>query len=306
MEAVGRLAGGIAHDFNNLLMTVNGHADLLNEALPAGSPMLANVKGILASVDKAAALTRQLLSISRQQTISPRSLDLNAVIEGIRPGLAGLADEGVELTIDLDAAIAPVLADPNQMERVISILIANAREAMPKGGKLAISTRPPQWQGLEWRPASPDGGTPKASVMLSTSDSGTGMTDEVKARLFEPFFTTKPIGKGAGLGLSTVYGIVKSGGGEIQVQTAPGEGTVFRLYFPPQMHPAAVAPAAPPIPSESESGGETILLVEDDDEVRFLLYSILKADGYTVLEAHDGEQASGGGLQSILVPSTWC
>jgi two-component system, cell cycle sensor histidine kinase and response regulator CckA len=289
MEAVGRVAGGIAHDFNNLLTTINGHADLLTQALPADSAMLSNVNGILASVDKAAALTRQLLSIGRQQTLSPRNLDINPVIERIVPGLTGLSDESVDLSVELAPGLPPILADANQMERVISILIANAREAMPKGGRLVISTG--ERIGRDWQAAPGPGAQPVKQVAVSVSDTGVGMTDEVKARLFEPFFTTKPIGKGAGLGLSTVYGIVKAGGGDIQVESSPGKGTTFRLIFPPQTETVPAAAVVAPVPAEKGAGGETILLVEDDDDVRFLLYSILRADGYSVLEAKDGEQA---------------
>ncbi|MDB5049951.1 MAG: hybrid sensor histidine kinase/response regulator [Fibrobacteres bacterium] len=289
MEAVGRLAGGIAHDFNNLLTTINGHADLLSQALGSKSPLVAHAQGILGSVDKAAALTRQLLSISRQQTVSPRNLDLNSVISRQLPGLTGLMDENIELILDLDPQLAPVLADINQIERVISILIANSRDAMPRGGKLTVSTS--EASGQDWRPAFHSDAGATGHVILSVRDTGIGMGDEIKARLFEPFFTTKPIGKGAGLGLSTVYGIVKSAGGDIQVESSPGKGTAINLLFPRLNEPAVAAPAAPIAQAEIKSGVETILLVEDDDDVRFLLSSILKADGYSVLEAKDGEQA---------------
>jgi two-component system, cell cycle sensor histidine kinase and response regulator CckA len=297
MEAVGRLAGGIAHDFNNLLTTINGHADLMNGALPADSRMRSNLKGILDSVDKAAALTRQLLSIGRQQSASPRPLDVNEVIAGAIPGLSHLADENIALVIDRDAGPVNVLADPNQIERVLSILIENARDAMPKGGTLTISTG--DAPDGDWKPvavtseAPSDGqaGEPSGQVVLTVRDTGRGMTDEIKARLFEPFFTTKPVGKGAGLGLSTVYGIIKSGGGDIQVETAPGKGTAFRLILPRLENPLPIAVAIPAHPAEPRAGVETVLLVEDDEDVRFLLSSILKAEGYSVLEAKDGEQA---------------
>jgi CheY-like chemotaxis protein len=173
-----------------------------------------------------------------------------------------------------------VHADANQIERVLSILIANAKDAMPKGGKLTVAT------ALEPAASGP------GRICLRVSDTGAGMTDEVKARLFEPFFTTKPVGKGAGLGLSTVYGIVKSAGGDIQVQSTPGQGTTFKIAFPAAVGGSeAAAPVPAPAPAEAQRGGETVLLVEDDDDVRFLLHSILKADGYNVLEAKDGEQA---------------
>jgi two-component system cell cycle sensor histidine kinase/response regulator CckA len=289
MEAVGRLAGGIAHDFNNLLTTINGHADLMRQALGDANPMRANLKGILDSVDKAAALTRQLLAISRQQTVAPRDLDLNALILGMRPGLTRLADDGIETVFELDPEPMPVFADANQLERVLSILIANARDAMPKGGTLTLATR--DAQGGDWTAAAPDGGRPPGQILLTLSDTGSGMTDGVKARLFEPFFTTKPLGEGAGLGLSTVYGIIKTGGGDIQVESSPGKGTAFRIYLPRLEREVAVSPAPASPAMDTPSGAETILLVEDDDDVRFLLYSILKADGYSVLEAKDGEQA---------------
>jgi two-component system, cell cycle sensor histidine kinase and response regulator CckA len=292
MEAVGRLAGGIAHDFNNLLTTINGHADLMNQDADGKGPMQAHLKGILDAVDKAATLTRQLLAISRQQSVSPRDLDLNALLARSLPGLTDLA-ENIDLVLDLDPKPAPILADANQIERILSILITNAREAMPKGGRLSISTG--DGQTGDWRAASSGGPEPSGQVVLTISDTGCGMSDEIKARLFEPFFTTKPIGKGAGLGLSTVYGIIKHAGGDIQVESAPGSGSTFRIFLPrlerealaAQSVPSAFsAPAAEPRP-----GAETILLVEDDDDVRFLLYSILRADGYSVLEAKDGEHA---------------
>jgi len=289
MEAVGRLAGGIAHDFNNLLTTINGHADMMNQTVGVDNPMRANLKGILDSVDKAAALTKQLLAISRQQSVSPRDLDVNAVISGMLPGLSRLADDNIEVALDLDPRPMPVFADANQMERVLSILVANARDAMSGGGTLTLSTA--DAQGRDWKAASTGGGEPSGQIVLSIGDTGCGMTDEIKARMFEPFFTTKPVGKGAGLGLSTVYGIVKSGGGDIQVESTPGKGTTFRLLLPRLERTLAASPSAPVTPVESKSGVETILLVEDDDDVRFLLYSILKADGYSVLEAKDGEQA---------------
>ncbi len=319
MEAVGRLAGGIAHDFNNLLTTINGHAELMNEGLPADSPMRSNLKGILDSAEKAAALTRQLLAISRQQSVSPRPLDVNEVIAGALPGLSLLADENIELEIDRDADAMTVFADPNQIERVLSILIANARDAMPKGGKLTLSTGEAPaglapggaTPGGDWkpvagtaendsgfsagRPADPPAGGPEPKlsghVVLTVRDTGSGMSDDVKARLFEPFFTTKPVGKGAGLGLSTVYGIIKSGGGDIQVESAPGKGTTFRMILPRLEKSIQMAAATPAHPAEPRAGVETVLLVEDDEDVRFLLSSILKADGYSVLEAKDGEQA---------------
>lgn len=283
MEAVSRLAGGIAHDFNNLLMAINGYTDFLKQSLGQNSPLLANVDGILSSVSRAASLTRQLLAFSRQKKSTPRRLDLNALIGGLLPNLTEMLEENISLEIDLGKSIGSVLADPAEMEEALMILIANAREAMPKGGRLSLRTSEAESSALP-------GSTPSTLVVITVADTGCGMNDSVMARLFEPFFTTKPIGKGMGLGLSTVYGLVKLGGGDILVESAPERGTTFRLTFPRMETGIGVEPAPQMLP-ESGSGGETILLVEDDEEVRFLLYSILRSDGYSVLEAKDGEHA---------------
>jgi two-component system cell cycle sensor histidine kinase/response regulator CckA len=283
MEAVTRLAGGIAHDFNNLLTSINGYTEFLNQALGAESPLLRNVEGILASVDRAAKLTRQLLAFSRKQMSSPRATDLNNVIGTLLPSLNVMMDGNITLSLDLKKHLAPVLADPGEMEQMLLILVANARDAMPLGGRLAIATGETDY-ALEGAPAA------SGLVVLTVSDDGCGMNEEVKARLFEPFFTTKPVGKGTGLGLSTVYGIVKLAGGDIQVDSELGRGTAFRIYFPRH----AASPAAQSRPGntgDTVPGGETILLVEDDEEVRSLLYTILRSDGYAVIQARDGEEA---------------
>jgi two-component system cell cycle sensor histidine kinase/response regulator CckA len=302
MEAVGRLAGGIAHDFNNLLTAINGHADILSEAMSKENPLSAHVQGILNSVDRAAQLTRQLLALNRRQGAAPRGLDVNEVIARIPPGLTGLAEENIELILDPDPNPGTILAEPNQIEQAIQILVSNAREAMPQGGKLRIAIRTVKPEDLRV-PAMQT--SPLGYVSLSVSDTGCGMGDEIKARLFEPFFTTKPIGKGAGLGLSTLYGIVKAAGGELQVESTPGKGTTFRMYFP-RIESAAAMPIAIPAPSDHKHGGETVLLVEDEEDVRFLLSSILKTNGYSVIEAKDGRQAlelasSHGGVINLVL-----
>ena len=286
MEAVGRLAGGIAHDFNNLLTAITGYTDFLQQALGKDSPLLHNVDGILSSVDRAANLTRQLLAFSRRQPASPRSLDLNSVVAALISTLGGLVEDDINLNLELDDDLGLILADPGQMEEVLLILINNARDAMPGGGALRITTT------RVLAPQDVTGGAqfPPPYVLLTVADTGMGMDEATKAHLFEPFFTTKPIGMGAGLGLSTVYAIVKLGGGDVQVESSPGNGALFRLYFPR----LDARPAAQPSPlpqAEIRQGGETILLVEDDEEVRSLLCTILKSDGYAVLEAKDGEQA---------------
>jgi PAS domain S-box-containing protein len=279
MEAVGRLAGVIAHDFNNLLTTINGNADMLRQSLEPGGPSLGKVDNILGAVDRAAVLTRELLALGRNEAAAPQDTDLNAIVQRFAASLRGLHEENIELTVEADPSAPLVFADPGQLERILSILVSNAREAMPEGGRLGLSI------AREPGPGQAEG------IRLTVSDTGVGMGEQVKARLFEPFFTTKPVGRGAGLGLSTVYGIVKSIGGEIQVQSAPGQGASFILKFPASSASAAAAQTASPAPAENRPGAETILLVEDDDDVRFLLHSILKNQGYRVLEAKDGEQA---------------
>ncbi|HLP39949.1 MAG TPA: PAS domain S-box protein [Fibrobacteria bacterium] len=281
MEAVMRVAGGIAHDFNNLLTAINGYADFLRQSLSAGNPLHVNVDGILSSASRAADLSRRLLAFSRDRHNEPRRVDLNAFLRNLLPTLEGSLEDGIRLEADLAEGLDPVQADPSELEQTLHILVTNAREAMPRGGRLILRTA--------WSDPSPGGASPAdRTVALIVADTGRGMSDAVKSRLFEPFFTTKPMGRGLGLGLSSVYGYMKRAGGDIQVESAPGRGTLFRLAFLP------AAPETAGLPETSAKapwGGETVLLVEDDEEVRFLLGSILKADGYAVLEARDGEHA---------------
>lgn len=287
MEAVGRLAGGVAHDFNNILTAILGNCELLAQALGDGHPLRRDVEEVMESGLRAAALTRQLLTFSRKQVAQPRALELNTVVANIEKLLRRLIGEDVELSIRPGQGLGLIFADLSQIEQVIMNLAVNARDAMPDGGKLTIETR-----RVDSAPALPEGGGADAGprVALTVSDTGCGMSAEVRARLFEPFFTTKEPGKGTGLGLSTVHDIVKQNSGSIVVESAPGRGASFSVYLPlAKGDPGpAVAPAAPP---DSLRGSETILLVEDDQALRDLLSRMLANFGYTVLVASGGEAA---------------
>jgi signal transduction histidine kinase/CheY-like chemotaxis protein len=288
MEAVGRLAGGVAHDFNNLLMVIIGRTALLLEALGAEDPTRRPIELIQKTANRAADLTRQLLAFSRKQVLQPVVLDLNGVVGNIGEMLKRLIGEDIVLVTILDPALGRVKADPGQIEQVIMNLAVNARDAMPQGGRLTLETASVELdavyasQRVEARPG--------PHVMLALSDTGIGMDSETQARIFEPFFTTKGPGKGTGLGLATVYGIVKQSGGNIWVYSEPGQGTTFKIYLPRVDEPVesaegAIAPARP------LQGMETILLVEDEEAVRELARDVLRARGYTVLEARHGGDA---------------
>ena len=277
MEAVGRLAGGVAHDFNNLLTVIKSYSTILLDALD-GDARREDVEEIAAAADRAGALTRQLLAFSRRQMMQPRPLSLNAVVVDIEKMLRRLIGEDIALVTKLERDLWLVHADPGQLEQVVMNLAVNARDAMPDGGHLTIETRNVERDA-------------EAYVMLAITDTGVGMTSEVRAHLFEPFFTTKERGKGTGLGLSTVYGIVKQSGGDIAVHTEPGQGATFRIFLPRYFVDHAgraddkkIAPAAP-------RGSETILLVEDDPSLRQLAERILRGYGYTVLVASTGQRA---------------
>ncbi len=289
MEAIGRLAGGVAHDFNNLLTVITGYGQIVLERLPPTDPARELISEITKAGDRAAALTRQLLVFSRRQMITPRILDLNAVITDAGMMLRRLIGEDVELVYASDAGIWPVKADAGQIEQALMNLVVNARDALPHGGKITVETRNVHLD--EHFAQGRSDVQPGAYVLLAVSDNGTGMTPDVKAHLFEPFFTTKEPGKGTGLGLATVYGIVKQAGGHIDVYSEPGLGTTFKLYFPrcdegrrasgKSQHGLGLMPR----------GHETILLVEDEETVRALSRHILLDCGYQVLEAHQGEEA---------------
>ena len=287
MEAVGRLAGGIAHDFNNILTAIIGYADLLGED-PATSPdARADLDEIRRAAQRAAALTRQLLAFSRQQVLEPRVFDLNGLVANLEKMLRRLIGEDVELRTALHPDLGPVRADPGQIEQVLVNLVVNARDAMPQGGKITIETDAVELD--ETYASQHVSVVPGSYTMLAVSDTGSGMDEATRAKIFEPFFTTKAPGQGTGLGLSTVYGIVKQSGGNIWVYSEVGRGTTFKIYLP---RVTAAAEAAPePVVATDPGGHETILLVEDSEGVHNLAVRVLRARGYTVLTAHSGAEA---------------
>jgi signal transduction histidine kinase len=287
MEVVGQLAGGVAHDFNNILGVIIGYGDLAKDALGPENPVHKHIEEILHAADRATGLTRQLLLFSRKQTVQPVVLDLNDAVENMKKMLRRLIDENIELVIVPGKGIGRIKADAGHIGQVLMNLAVNARDAMPNGGKLTIESNNVTLDESGAR-AHPDA-KPGSYVMLSIRDTGTGMTDEVKARLFEAFFTTKPKGKGTGLGLATCQTIVKQCGGFIEVQSEPGKGTAFRIYFP-QVDQALDVTAQPAAAKPPARGTETILLVEDEPTVRHLAFNILQSQGYNVLSAHNGQE----------------
>ena len=288
MEAVGRLAGGVAHDFNNLLTIIIGYGQLLLDRLGPDHPLAGHVDEIKKTAARAASLTRQLLAFSRRQELLPRVLNLNHVISNLEKMLRRLISEDIDLAMVLQPDLAPIKADPGQLEQVIMNLAVNARDAMPKGGKLTLATANVELDELYV--LSHAEVTPGPYVMLAVSDTGCGMDAETQAHVFEPFFTTKPEGKGTGLGLATVYGIVKQSGGYVWVDSEPGQGTTFKVYLPQVQEAAEPLPVSQAQPSQAV-GSETILLVEDEAPVRSLVRGVLEARGYTVLEASRTEEA---------------
>jgi PAS domain S-box-containing protein len=288
MEAVGRLAGGVAHDFNNLLTVINGYGEILLESTPGDDPRQSYAQEIKKAGDRASALTRQLLAFSRRQLLVPRVLNLNTLVADMDKMLRRLIGEDVELEIHLDGALRVIKADPGQIEQVLMNLVVNARDAMPRGGKLTIATRNVHLDGerLRERPEV----LPGPYVQLLVRDTGCGMDAETRKHIFEPFFTTKEKGKGTGLGLATVYGIVKQSEGHIEVVSQPGKGTTFSIFLPRLEVPAEGAESVA-TPTELPRGNETVLLVEDEDGVRALARQVLRQSGYEVLEASQGEEA---------------
>jgi len=284
MEAIGRLAGGVAHDFNNLLTIIMGRAVIGLTQVSDGHPAHQALESIKAAADRAAALTQQLLAFSRKQTIQPRVVDLNGVLVALGPMLQRLVGEDVEFTIVPNGSLWSVRADPGQLEQVILNLTVNARDAMPHGGRLTIETS----NILPGDPAVdlPNMAAGDAYVMLRVADTGVGMDPDTRARIFEPFFTTKEVNQGTGLGLATVHGIVSQHGGVVLVDSSIGQGTTFRILLP---RAAAASEIAVPVPAASTvpRGTETVLVVEDDGEVRQLVHETLMAAGYAVLEAAD-------------------
>ena len=288
MEAVGQLAGGIAHDFNNLLMVIEGNTELMLDRLSPADALCQNAHQIKKAAEQAASLTRQLLAFSRRQVLQPRVLDLNSVTAGIGKMLPRLIGEDIELRIRPSASLGWVKADQSQIEQVLLNLAVNARDAMPQGGKLTIETANVDLDESYARHHASV--RPGPYVILMVSDTGMGMDTETQAHCFDPFFTTKELGRGTGLGLATVYGVVKQSGGWIWVYSEPGQGTTFKIYLPrvqEDTDPAKLAKSPGPAPR----GAETILVVEDQDGIRELAREFLESCGYTVLVAKDGAEA---------------
>jgi signal transduction histidine kinase/CheY-like chemotaxis protein/HAMP domain-containing protein len=288
LEAIGRLAGGVAHDFNNLLTSILGFGGEILEKLPASDPLQEAAREVELAAQRAAGLTRQLLLFSRRQVIEPRVLDLNEIVAGMERMLRRLLGEDVELVAHTAPGIGRVKVDPGLIEQVIMNLAVNARDAMPRGGLLTIETSDVE---LDAEQGQSHAGIPAGRyVLLAVTDSGTGMSPEVQAHLFEPFFTTKEEGRGTGLGLSTVYGIVKQAGGHVGVYSEAGKGSAFKVYLPRTEEPIASrqaqAPGARPIQQSAD-----MLLVEDDEQVRRVSAQALRRSGYTVIEASSGEEA---------------
>ncbi len=288
MEAVGRLAGGVAHDFNNLLMVIKGHTELLMNALPPADRMSRKISQIDRAADRAAALTKQLLAFSRMQVLQPRVMNVNGVVEDMGKLLPRLIGEDVELRIRTAPDLGSIRADASQMEQIIMNLAVNARDAMPTGGHLMIETSNADLDRT-YNSTHPIV-KPGRYVLLAVSDTGTGMDAETQTHIFEPFFTTKEAGKGTGLGLATVYGVVKQSGGFIWVYSEVGKGTSFKIYLPRVEQPEDKA-SMPLAFAEAPRGMETILLAEDEQDVREVAREFLESGGYTVIEAVNGADA---------------
>jgi nitrogen-specific signal transduction histidine kinase len=290
MDAIGQLAAGIAHDFNNLLSVIISYSEMLSGDLKEGDPMRADLEEIRGAGKRAVELTRQLLAFSRQQVLQPQLVDLGEVVRSMEKMLQRLLGADVELHATESGELSRILVDPGQMEQVIMNLAVNARDAMPQGGKLEIMTSRVQLD--QTYAAEHVGITPGPHVLLAVSDTGTGMDKATLARMWEPFFTTKELGKGTGLGLATVFGIVRQSGGTIWVDSELGRGTTFQVFFP-TVDGAARTRAAPPsvAPARVLRGTETILVVENEEAVRVLACAILRKHGYDVLEAQSGGDA---------------
>jgi signal transduction histidine kinase len=295
MEAVGRLAGGVAHDFNNILTVIRGCTEFIFSRLEENDPLHQDVASVLEASEQAACLTRQLLAFSRKQVLQPKVFDLNNIVSNLEKMLCRIIGEDIELKTVLESEAMAIKADPGQLEQVIMNLIVNARDAMPRGGKLTIETAK-VFLDEAYCELHVDI-NPGPYVLLAISDTGLGMDPEVQARIFEPFFTTKQKEKGTGLGLATVHGIIRQSEGFIWVYSEPGQGTTFKIYLPEAQEKVeeqrtALAPAV------SCQGNENILIVEDDDLVRCVARRILEHYGYSILEARTGKEALAIGEQN--------
>jgi PAS domain S-box-containing protein len=289
LEAVGQLTGGIAHDFNNILTAIRGYAELARQGLVEDDDRRSDIDEVIANADRAAGVIGQLLAFSRRQILQPQVLDPAAIVEGIVPMLRRLLGEQVELTSHTAPGLGHVKVDPSQLEQVIVNLAVNSRDAMPDGGKLTIELSNVELDAAD--AAAHAETVPGLYVLLAVSDTGTGMDAETRARIFEPFFTTKGVGKGTGMGLATVYGIVRQSGGSINVYSEPGHGATFRIYLPRVAQEPSDAVAEAPATRPSSPGDETILLVEDEPAVRGFARRTLEEYGYKVLEAAGGAEA---------------
>ena len=288
MEVVGHLASGIAHDFNNILAVIMGYGNLIASELGPDSPLRKYTEEIQHASERAARLTQQLLVFSRKQTVLPVVLDLNAVVKDLDKMLRRLIDENIEMTMVPGREIGHIRADSGHIGQVLMNLVVNARDAMPGGGRIIIATESVTLDENHMRKH--PGAMPGNYVLLSVNDTGTGMTDEVKAHLFEAFFTTKPLGKGTGLGLTTCQTIVEQSAGHIDVYSEVGKGTTFKIYFP-RVEQALYVVARPIQPGPLPRGTETLLVVEDEPSVRHLAHGVLEAQGYEVLSAANGQDA---------------
>jgi PAS domain S-box-containing protein len=290
METVGRMAGGVAHDFNNLLQVINGYADLAMQDLPSGHPCFSSLEQIRMAGERAAELTQKLLAFGRKQIAQPRALQLNLVVEEAEQMFSRLAGKDVQLETRLDPAAGRVMADSGQISQVLMNLLVNARDSMPAGGSIVIETGNVEVTGEEAAEGAHAGLAAGWYVRMGVTDTGTGMTDEVKQRLFEPFFTTKEPGKGTGLGLATAYAIIRQSGGAITVASEVGRGSAFHVYLP-RLEAGTADAAGAGTPAVVPGGSETVLLVEDQDAIRQLAGAWLAQLGYRVLEASNGPEA---------------
>jgi PAS domain S-box-containing protein len=289
MEAIGVLAGGVAHDFNNMLSVILSFTSMALDRLDDDSPIRADIEQVRRAGDRATNLTRQLLAFSRKQILQPQIIDLARMVQGMEKMLRRLLGEDVELSLESSGSPGRVQVDAGQVEQIVMNLAVNARDAMPGGGKLTIATANVVISANDVE--SEEGLAPGRYVVLSVTDTGVGIDAAVRERIFEPFFTTKELGKGTGLGLSTVFGIVKQSEGHIRVESGLNGGSTFRVYLPRVDHPVQAISSMPPPEPTSLRGSETILLVEDDEQVRLTTHAILNRNGYRVLDAQNGGEA---------------